>query len=408
MPIRPELSLQVQRPKLLGPQDVVSLQNMVQQRDLGQIQTEEARAAQDKRVKLSEIYGQAGAFDTTTGLPTAATLPKIGAVDPTLVPKFIEQRTKIEKERADLGKVQLETNLKKEQLLNETVRGPALAAYQAALPQGEEAAQRAGQIAFSEASQAAVRSGLFSLEEKSQFPLDFDPKRVQQRLMQSKDWMSIQTGERTRTETERHNKATEAQRAADAAATAAREQFGQPFEATGPDGKPKLVVQNKKTGAIVDANTKEPVSGIGPKPGEASQKQITGVETTKDAIKEYRAALKNWSASDIVNPNARAKMGTIYNNMLLQAKEAYNLGVLNGPDYMILQQVITNPASLTGGITSKSALDEQAKKLDELMGRVGQKVKTVQTGVPGGGAPEAKKNIGGKNYIKVGGKWFEE
>jgi hypothetical protein len=165
-----------------------------------------------------------------------------------------------------------------------------------------------------------------------------------------------------------------------------QDKFGDPKEVTGPDGKPRLVMQNQRTGELVDANTRQPVQGVGPKIGETAQKQLTGVKTTKDAITEYRNALKNWGATDIVKPDARAKMGTFYNNMMLQAKEAYNLGVLNGPDYMILQQVITSPASLTGGITSKEALDAQAKQLDDILTRIGQQVTATQSGI---GAPPA-------------------
>lgn len=161
---------------------------------------------------------------------------------------------------------------------------------------------------------------------------------------------------------------------------AERDKFGPPQEVTGPDGKPRLAVQNKNTGAFHDANTLQPIPNIGPKLGETAQKQQVGVQNTKNAIAEYRAALDKFTLADIANPNARAKMGTVYNNMLLQAKEAFNLGVLNGPDYAILQEVITNPTSLKGGITSKAALDEQASKLDEIMGRVGQQITATQSG----------------------------
>ena len=158
-----------------------------------------------------------------------------------------------------------------------------------------------------------------------------------------------------------------------------RDKFGQPMEVTGPNG-PMLAMQNKGSGVMVDANTRQPVPQIGPKVGESAQKQQTGVQTTKAAITEYRDALKKFDIVDLANPAARARMGTVYNNMLLQAKEAYNLGVLNGPDYMILQEVITNPASMTGAITSKKALDDQARKLDEIMGKVGATVSQVQSG----------------------------
>lgn len=168
-----------------------------------------------------------------------------------------------------------------------------------------------------------------------------------------------------------------------------RDKFSAPFEST-VAGQPRLVVQNKVTGEILDANSRQPLAGAaGPKVGESAQKQQVGVASTKSAIAEYREALKKWGAADIASPDARAKMGTVYNNMLLQAKEAYNLGVLNGPDYQILQEVITNPASIKGGITSKAALDEQASQLDAIMSKIGGQITATQSGQQAPAAPKA-------------------
>jgi hypothetical protein len=53
--------------------------------------------------------------------------------------------------------------------------------------------------------------------------------------------------------------------------------------------------------------------------------------------------------------------------MMLQGKEAYNLGVLNGPDYSIMQQVVINPTSMRGAVTSRAAMDQQASELSRIM-----------------------------------------
>lgn len=111
--------------------------------------------------------------------------------------------------------------------------------------------------------------------------------------------------------------------------------------------------------------------GPGDKLPESQQKQVVGVNNLSNAISEYRSALDKFSALDTLNPNTRATMGTAYNNMMLQAKEAYNLGVLNGPDFQILQSVVTDPRSVTGAFTSKTALDKQASELDRIMQGVG-------------------------------------
>lgn len=144
--------------------------------------------------------------------------------------------------------------------------------------------------------------------------------------------------------------------------------------------------------------------GPGDKLPESQQKQVVGVNNLSNAINEYRAELANWSKTGAINADARAKMGTKYNNMMLQAKEAYNLGVLNGPDLEILTSVITDPRSFKGVLTSKDALDTQASELDRIMQGVAgvssqsrqpqQKQKSAPSQSSGGGlTPEEQKEL---------------
>ena len=127
---------------------------------------------------------------------------------------------------------------------------------------------------------------------------------------------------------------------------------------------------------------------------ESQQKQALGVKNLQGAITEYISELENFGSLDSLKPDTRATMGTKYNNMMLQAKEAYNLGVLNGPDFAILQQVVTNPLSITGTVTSKGALKRQAQELSRLMGAVGANASGAIVGAPAGGGWSIKK-VGG-------------
>lgn len=111
--------------------------------------------------------------------------------------------------------------------------------------------------------------------------------------------------------------------------------------------------------------------GPGDKLPESQQKQVVGVNNLSNAIAEYRTQLGGFGNASVLSPDARAAMGTKYNNMMLQAKEAYNLGVLNGPDLEILTSVITDPRSMKGIITSNKALDSQASELDRIMQKIG-------------------------------------
>ncbi|MFA5127293.1 MAG: hypothetical protein WC465_04860 [Patescibacteria group bacterium] len=148
------------------------------------------------------------------------------------------------------------------------------------------------------------------------------------------------------------------------------------YQAPGADGLP-VWKQGKQEGAPVYSPT-----GISNKPLPIGQaKQVVGVKNLSDSIDEYTKQLDNFSLTDLANPDKHAAMGTKYNNMMLQAKEAYNLGVLNGPDYEILTSVITDPRSMKGVITSNKALKLQATELKRIMGKIGTNAGAVQ--IPG-------------------------
>lgn len=155
--------------------------------------------------------------------------------------------------------------------------------------------------------------------------------------------------------------------------------------------KARRTQYDQERGVVVDLDTGEVVNtGLPPKqdkPTADQQAQVVGVNNTRNAIQTYREALKGFGALDTLNPSKRAQIGTSYNNMLLQAKEAYRLGVLNGPDYKILQEVITSPTSLMGAVTPKVALEDQLTQLDQIMERVGQ---TAQQGGRGAVPPERR------------------
>jgi hypothetical protein len=126
-----------------------------------------------------------------------------------------------------------------------------------------------------------------------------------------------------------------------------------------------------------DGQSLEPIpGGPGTKLSDSAIKQQAGVDNVKKAISDYRTALSGWSRADFANPSKRAEMGTYYNNMMLQAKEAYQLGVLNGPDLAILTDVVGDPNSIKGVVYGKEALDKQAEVLDKLMSNVGNTTAT--------------------------------
>lgn len=141
--------------------------------------------------------------------------------------------------------------------------------------------------------------------------------------------------------------------------------LGSPVAGVDPTTGQPVFFQASKTGG-----KPEIVPGIVPKAGEAQTKQIGGIDSLQEAITSYKDALKTWSPTDAADPVKRAKMKTTYNNMMLQAKEAYGLGVLNGPDYQILTDTIADPTTAKGvAYGAFGALESQADQLSELMSR---------------------------------------
>ena len=166
--------------------------------------------------------------------------------------------------------------------------------------------------------------------------------------------------------------------------------LGSPVAGVDPTTGQPVFFQASRTGG-----KPEIVPGIVPKAGEAQTKQIGGIDSLNSAISSYKDQLKTWSPTDAADPNKRAKMQTYYNNMMLQAKEAFNLGVLNGNDYTILTDVIADPTSAKG-ITygAFGALEGQADALSELMQRTKQSLQ-------GGKGIKPKENAPQGNQPKV-------
>lgn len=160
---------------------------------------------------------------------------------------------------------------------------------------------------------------------------------------------------------------------------------------------------NEKTGLLVEARTgavTQPRDAQGniidisqfKEPTSEAQKQITGVQNTKNAISEFRSELQNFSRLDTLKPQDRARIQSKYNNMMLQAKEAYNLGVLNGPDKQILEEIIYNPTTMRGIVVGKEGIDAQASELDRIMSNIKTTVQTRGAPLAAPAQPTPKAN----------------
>jgi hypothetical protein len=64
-----------------------------------------------------------------------------------------------------------------------------------------------------------------------------------------------------------------------------------------------------------------------------------------------------------------ARLRGKYQSLLMGVKDLYELGALTGPDMGIISEQITNPASFSGIFTSRNAMMEQIKVLEDMATR---------------------------------------
>lgn len=142
--------------------------------------------------------------------------------------------------------------------------------------------------------------------------------------------------------------------------------YGAPVAGVDSKGNPVFFQPGKDGGAPAIVPGVKPAQKL----GEKQQNQVVGIDALGQAVDEYVSSLSNWKKPDALNADKRAQIGTVYNNMMLQAKEAYNLGVLNGPDLQIMEAVVRNPLTMAGMVTSNEALAKQATDLKRIMNKI--------------------------------------
>ena len=96
-----------------------------------------------------------------------------------------------------------------------------------------------------------------------------------------------------------------------------------------------------------------------------------------------------------------ARMNAKYTALLMGVKSAYELGALTGPDMGIVEAQVTNPASISGALTSRDGMKEQVKVLEGILQRGKQNLESSYGKKIDFGAPKAApSNSGGWKVIK--------
>jgi hypothetical protein len=121
---------------------------------------------------------------------------------------------------------------------------------------------------------------------------------------------------------------------------------------------------NPQTGATVKAP-----AGLQPRDASTANTAVVArraVAGVKDALASFKANIETNGAA-ILPGATRAVQEAEYRKLLLQMKELFNLGVLNGPDLVLMESIINEPA---GWITLAKSLGSPARAKKMILGQI--------------------------------------
>lgn len=202
------------------------------------------------------------------------------------------------------------------------------------------------------------------------------------------------------------------------AAGAPRAPVAAPAGAAMPTGQ--VMPPAAPTGAAPAGGGLQPIiAGTGTKPQEAFMKGAKQLNDLRGALADYKNELaagkwvvpKNiplpFSETGIPLPVGEdtATVAGKYNSLLMGVKNLYELGALTGPDMSIIERQLTNPASWSGLLTSKNAMNAQVKVLEDMLGRAEENLASAyrQT-MPAASMPSGKP----KEFVWVNGQLVEK
>lgn len=107
------------------------------------------------------------------------------------------------------------------------------------------------------------------------------------------------------------------------------------------------IIKTEEGKVKLDANAKKILGGVN-----ASFIKLTEYEKKVKEFNGFNPETGEYNniirSKNLLTPTKRVEIEAAHKDLLLQLKEAYNLGVLNGPDLTIMEEVISSPTSARG------------------------------------------------------------
>lgn len=123
-----------------------------------------------------------------------------------------------------------------------------------------------------------------------------------------------------------------------------------------PDGSTVSGYTSPETGFI-------PIGpAVAPDPTVDEKKQVLALRTAQDTLNNLQSTFSE-TGTELLPTVGKTQLKSQYRNLQLQLKELYNLGVLNGPDMGILEDVMLDPTSIGAGFNSNERVAESLNQV---------------------------------------------
>lgn len=138
------------------------------------------------------------------------------------------------------------------------------------------------------------------------------------------------------------------------------------IDPTDPAGKRVILVTQAraiKEGLTPASSTKEA------QVPQAYRDRADKLQNVYDSVSNYARVLDTYKSGDILNLQKRGQFSTAHATALLQAKELFNLGVLNGGDEVILNKVLASPVDFSAMTIPIATIKQQVADLKGVIDR---------------------------------------
>lgn len=88
-----------------------------------------------------------------------------------------------------------------------------------------------------------------------------------------------------------------------------------------------------------------------------AQDEINGAVSYQKSLDNVISLFDKYKGADMLNPNVRAEIKNALRTAQLQGKEAFGLGVLNGPDLALLEEILVDPTAFDAFLKDRSTIN---------------------------------------------------